>query len=179
MLMLIFILIILVALSSSSCDLFKQKKHPSKPEPVSPIPLQIGNKWIYNTYLVFEIESQYSIDNKPAWRVAYYFSTVPDTRIYYIWQWDADNNLFKEYNQYSAPVACFEYPGQINNSIEWGLYRTTLIETGITENYFINCHKYKIESLSDSTKIYHSTIKDGIGFVYKSDGGNLESYVLN
>jgi len=166
--------ILLSIILVSSCDWFK-KNSPSEPEALSPVPLQIGNKWIYNTDLVLEIESQYSIDNQPAYRVAYYFNTVPDTRIYYYWQWD--DPYFKEYDNYFTPIASFKFPGELNEITEWGQYRTKLIESNSTVGNFNQCYKYELDKIA-TDDVYYSTIKSDIGFVQKSNCGSLTAYIL-
>jgi hypothetical protein len=175
------ILILVLILSQLSCDWFN-KKNPSAPDPVSPIPLAIGNKWTYfaGANIVLEIESKVNHNNQPAYLVSYYFANVPTVKIYYLWQWDAP--CFYEYQSnkegYIAdPLACFRYPGDPNQFDEWGDFKTILIESNYTVNIYSNCQKYALHKLTN-TDIYYSAIKEGIGFTEKSNCGTLISYQL-
>jgi len=172
----ILILLVISLIIPFACS--KKKNSPTQPEQLSPIPLKVGNWWKYKSDITIDfytkclIEDKTIINNKEAFIVGYYMAFTSEVKVTTLaWQWDNDNNLFKEYLIDSTnnfiPFSAVRIPSNLNDQVEWGKYRT-IYQENESVMYYSNCDKYLFVRI-DTGHNYYKWFKPDIGITKEHD----------
>ena len=173
-------LLIVSLIFSFSCS---KKNSPTQPENLSPIPLKVGNWWQYKKdvtssfYKKYLIETKTTINGQEAYIVGNYWFVTSESRVLeFAWQWDEENNLFKEYLKDDGgykPISAVKIPSDQNQQTEWGMYRTIYQNEENVMNY-TDCNKYLFVRM-DTGYNFYKWFKTDIGLI-KHDEDILVDY---
>jgi len=141
----------------------------------SPVPLNVGNWWLYqdpkapSIFIQIEIDSSVVIEELEGYKanvdMITPFGTASVMKLGWVW----DDPLFKAYlydrnlktwNRFHA----LSFPSEIGIDTEWGFYKTTLMTKQAQIINYKDCFMYKLLNLNNQA-IFYYVIKSGIGFV--------------
>lgn len=158
-------------------------KNPAKSEesPTCPIPLAIGNRWIYryisdkyNYTNTIQVSDTTVIGGKKAYKVAFPWPYASEA-----WVWDEPLiKVYYELDNIWNSFMAFRTPPD-TTSLAWGTRTSKIVNTSCSYQNdkvtYSGCVKYNVTYSGGSYEVY---IKEGIGFIDGIIAGYLEEYEI-